>query len=174
MAKRKAGLTIDRADRSIRMLACDVGGRVRAARMVTGILALGMFAAGCETDSDWLAANGGLPDLVPSQFGPIAPCGGRNDWHWLKLDSAPANAEVYLRHARVVDEAFLRYAPGSAEQGEARNDDTWYTRKPGEVLLCRESEGGPSGGYSAFWRFREKDGQVIVAESYAWNYVIVN
>jgi hypothetical protein len=124
------------------------------ARTITfAALLLSTLAAACESDNDWLAANGGRPDFRPTQFGPIAECGGLNDRHWLKLDSAPPNAEVYLQHARVV-----------GWETEVQRD-AWYTRKPGEVLLCRDQ---------AFWRFREKDGQVVVAESYAWEYVVVN
>jgi hypothetical protein len=59
-----------------------------------------------------------------------------------------------LRHARVV-----------GRETDGQRDDAWYTRRPGEVLLCRDQ---------AFWRFREKDGEVVVAESYAWDYVVVN
>ena len=130
--------------------------------MIAALL-FGALTAGCETDSDWLAANGGLPDYIPTQSGRIAECGGLNDQHWLRLASAPTTAENYLRYVHVID-----------QETDVRREDKWYTRKPGEVLLCRSAEGPNGGGYQALWRFREKDGHVIVAESYAWSYVVVN
>jgi hypothetical protein len=162
MAKRKAGLTIDRVDRSIRMLACDVGGKLSAVRIVTAFLALGALAAGCETDADYLGATGGRIEYQ-SVMCRVPECAGRNGPDWARLESAPAKGDIYLEHASVVRQG-----------SETGRNDVWYARKPGEVLLCRSVENSDRGGYNAFWRFREKDGAVIVAESYAWQYVMVN
>lgn len=131
-------------------------------RGVAATLLFGLFATGCGTDADWVGANPGRPDYIPTQT-PIADCGGRNSPDWTLLMSAPPKAETYLRHAEA-----------AKQSKEAGQHDRWYRRNSGEVLLCRNVEESDVGGYSAFWRFREKDGEVIVAESYAWQYVVVN
>jgi hypothetical protein len=59
-------------------------------------------------------------------------------------------------------------------RGLRKSEDTWYARKPDEVMLCRYGERTDIGGYHAFWRFREKDGEVIVTESYAWQYIVAD
>lgn len=121
-----------------------------------GVVAALLFvalAAGCETDSDWVGANPGRPDYLPSQF-PLAECAGQNGPQWVRLDFAPPRAEQYLR-----------YAEAAKQEHEERRKDTWYVRNPGEIMLCRQVDDSDSGGYSAFWRFREKDDEVVVAES---------
>ncbi len=139
-----------------------MGGRLRAARIVTVVMALGGLATGCETDADYLGATGGQIEYH-SVMCRVPECGGRNGPDWVRLESAPSKTDIYLQHASVVTQA-----------SETGRKDTWYARKTGEVLLCRSVENSDRGGYDAFWRFREKDGAVVVAESYAWQYVMVD
>jgi hypothetical protein len=135
---------------------------VRTGLAVAAAVLTVTLAAGCETDSDWVAAYPGRLDCLPTQHH-LAECAGQNGPQWKHLDSAPPKAEEYLRRPEA-----------AAQPNEVGRKDTWYTRKPGEVLLCRSVYDAANGGYSAFWHFREKDGEVIVAESYAWQYVMVN
>lgn len=128
---------------------------MRAVRIATTALVLGVLAAGCETDRDYLGATGGRIEYH-SILCRVRECAGLNGPDWVRLESAPPKADIYLQHASIL-----------AQYGDMDAKDTWYARKPGEVMLCR------SGGVNAFWRFREKDGEVIVAESYAWGYVTV-
>lgn len=135
---------------------------MHAVRIVTAVLALGGLTTGCETDADYLGATGGQIEYH-SVMCRVPECGGRNGPDWVRLESAPSKADIYVQHASVVTQA-----------SETDRKDTWYARKPGEVLLCRSVAGSDRGGYNAFWRFREEGGKVVVAESYAWQYVMVN
>ncbi len=127
---------------------------VRAGVFAVVVLA-SLLTASCETDSDYLGATGGQIEYY-SVMCHLAECAGQNGPDWVRLESAPPKADIYLQHASIL-----------ARYGDMDAKDTWYARKPGEVMLCR------SGGVNAFWRFREKDGEVIVAESYAWGYLTV-
>ncbi len=114
-----------------------------------------LLTASCKTDSDYIDATGGRIEYY-SVMCRLAECAGQNGPDWVRLESAPAKADIYLQHASIL-----------AQDGDPDAKNTWYARKQGEVMLCR------SGSVNAFWRFREKDGEVIVAESYAWGYVTV-
>lgn len=129
----------------------------RSGLSAIAVALFGLLAGGCETDSDYLAATGGRIEYY-SVMCPMAVCAGQNGPDWVRLEAAPPKADIYLQHASIL-----------ADDGDrdAKETYTWYARKPGEVMLCR------SGDVNAFWRFREKGGEVIVAESYAWGYVTV-
>jgi hypothetical protein len=128
----------------------------------TAVLMTALLAGGCETSADWIGSNPGKLDYQASQRR-LADCAGQNGPQWSRLGSPPANAEKYLQHTEKV-----------AQPQEVGREDVWYTRKAGEVLLCRRVQDSSVGSYAAFWRFREQDAEVIVVESYAWQYVVVN
>ncbi|MFT3722486.1 MAG: hypothetical protein QM773_02780 [Hyphomonadaceae bacterium] len=130
-------------------------------RMPAALLSA-LLAIGCETDADWVGANPGRLDYWPTQI-LLADCDGRNGPEWKRLEIAPPDAEVYMLHAEK-----------AAQPNEIRRIDRWYHRGPGEVLLCRSVKDSDIGGYEAYWRFREHEGRVVVAESYAWQYVVAN
>lgn len=132
-----------------------------AGRTTIAVMALGLAAGGCETDSDYLGTTAGRMEYH-SVMCPLADCAGRNRPDWTRLTSAPPKVDIYLQHASIV-----------TQEDETGREDVWYARKPGEIMLCRSVEDSSRGSYNAFWRFREKNGEVIVAESYAWQYVTV-
>lgn len=135
---------------------------MRAVRIATTALVLGVLAAGCEADRDYLGATGGRIEYH-SILCRVRECAGRNGPDWVRLEAAPSKADIYLQHASVV-----------TQENETGRKDIWYARKPGEILLCRSVQDSERGSYDAFWRFREQDGAVIVAESYAWQYIMVD
>jgi hypothetical protein len=122
------------------------------------------FAAGCTTNADWVGAHPDTVAGIPWEQD-VPDCYGQNGPHWLRLDSPPADAQTYLRLTNV----------GSSRPQRDEYDDVWYTRKPGEFLLCRTAREDNVVDYSAaFWRFRVKDGAAKVMASYKWTFVVVN
>src|SRR5262245_13066394 len=79
-------------------------GHWRIARMRIGLavarLLPGLAAAGCETDSDWVAANPGRFDYLSAGRQYMPECAGQNGAQWRRLETAPPKAEEYLRHAQ--------------------------------------------------------------------------